>query len=318
MIELSRLALYKALRRKLKNQQNLNPIETEILEFTEVNYYVLFNIEPFFLTVDLHPGEYYQQSDLSEYHFNADGLSRDTIVDQLRKNIESLRTERAESTESDYNSEFKVNIMQLKSKLSRLISDDNQNDNQKTEKPRNIFNGIIKELCSFNYALFSGNAEPVFSSTESMPQVFLSHAYIDKLYSYALFQFFLEKGIYLYIDWMHEEAQTDSRKLKALLNMELSHSEQLLFLRTTNSELCIQGQHYIRPWCMWEIGNYYRNSNHCVKSNMRGKGREQSYLLNLYSVDRYEKDLHLHGFRILESIEKSMMVGREITPARET
>ena len=306
MIELSRLALYKTLLSKIEKQQDNQPIESEILHFLRVNINTLNKIEPYFLTVDLRPGEYYNPTDYPEFFSHADERSRNTIVKQLQENIETLKVDKVD---------LKEKVIQLKTGLGRLIPNNSQNNNQKEEKPRNIFYGIIKELCSFNNALFSGNAEPFFPGTGTMPQVFLSHAYIDKLYSYVLFQFFLEKGIYLYVDWMHEEAQTDGRQLKNILNKELSHSEQLLFLRTTNSELCIQGQHYIRPWCMWEIGNYYRNSNHCIKPNMYGKGGDQLYLLNLYSVDRYENDLHLHGFRILEGIERRMMVGKEIEPS---
>ena len=44
---------------------------------------------------------------------------------------------------------------------------------------------------------------------------------------------------------------------KKILDDELNRSNQLLFLRTINSELRIRGNHGIRQWCSWEIGNFY-------------------------------------------------------------
>lgn len=45
---------------------------------------------------------------------------------------------------------------------------------------------------------------------------------------------------------------------KKILEKALEESEQLLFLRTTNSELRVPGNNNsIRQWCSWEIGNFY-------------------------------------------------------------
>lgn len=131
---------------------------------------------------------------------------------------------------------------------------------------------------------------------EDKPQVFLSHAYADKIYTILLFYYFYVHGIYLYVDWMHQEKQTDGRVLKRTLQKELSDSCQLLFLRSANSEMNIRGKHHIRPWCSWELGNFYSLKHSCEK-----------YFLNLYSVDGYA-DMHLDGMKLLKGIVGGKLV----------
>lgn len=92
-------------------------------------------------------------------------------------------------------------------------------------------------------------------------RVFLSYAYEDKAYTLALFLYFLKKGIYLYIDWMHNSKIPKGTTLKKKLNENLKKCNQLLLLRSINMELNIRGNSYIRPWCSWEIGNFYMQSN---------------------------------------------------------
>lgn len=128
-------------------------------------------------------------------------------------------------------------------------------------------------------------------------QVFLSHAYQDKLYTILLFHYFYNKEIYLYIDWMHQGEESDGQTLKHNLYTELSKSDQLLFLRSVNSELNIQGKHYVRPWCSWELGNYY-----ALKKSY-GK-----YILNLYSIDGYTNNLQLHGMSPFRRIENGRLI----------
>lgn len=93
-------------------------------------------------------------------------------------------------------------------------------------------------------------------------QVFLSHAYIDRVYTLGLFLYFYDKGIYLYIDWMHQSQGLFTRNLKHNLIAAINNSAQLLFLRTLNSELGLQGgSRQIREWCAWEIGTFDYKSN---------------------------------------------------------
>ena len=93
-------------------------------------------------------------------------------------------------------------------------------------------------------------------------QVFLSHAFVDKLYTLGLFLYFCEKNVYLYVDWMHQPKNSKTKKLKGNLIQEIIKSDQLLFLRTLNSELALQGgKRQIREWCAWEIGTFDYKTN---------------------------------------------------------
>lgn len=93
-------------------------------------------------------------------------------------------------------------------------------------------------------------------------QVFLSHTFVDRLYTLGLFLYFYEQNIYLYVDWMHQPKNSKTKKLKGNLIQEVNKSVQLLFLRTLNSELALQGgKRQIREWCAWEIGTFDYKTN---------------------------------------------------------
>lgn len=88
-------------------------------------------------------------------------------------------------------------------------------------------------------------------------QVFLSHAFADRLYTLGLFLYFYDQNVYLYIDWMSQDENSKTVALKKNLTQEIKNSNQLLFLRTLNSELLLQGgKKHIREWCAWEIGTF--------------------------------------------------------------
>lgn len=93
-------------------------------------------------------------------------------------------------------------------------------------------------------------------------QVFLSHAFVDRLYTLGLFLYFYQRSVYLYVDWMHQPKNSKTKKLKGNLIQEIIKSDQLLFLRTLNSELALQGgKRQIREWCAWEIGTFDYKTN---------------------------------------------------------
>ena len=170
---------------------------------------------------------------------------------------------------------------------------------------RGLFNQVINELGAFNEKTVLREELPrQCLEREGMNQVFLSHAYDDRLYAGALFDFFYHRGIYLYVDWMHHDEIKEGKKLKTILTQELSRSEQLLFLRTINSELNISGKQYLRPWCSWELGNFYR------------KNGAEKYLINLYSVQDYgnSNDIMLHGLKLYTGTSNGLLLGREIIP----
>lgn len=112
-------------------------------------------------------------------------------------------------------------------------------------------------------------------------QVFLSHAFEDRLYTLGLFLYFYNQNVYLYIDWMHQSENSKTKKLKYNLTQEIRNSNQLLFLRTLNSELALHGgKRGIREWCAWEIGTFDYKTN----------GEEDSrFYINRFRQNRQSK-----------------------------
>lgn len=52
---------------------------------------------------------------------------------------------------------------------------------------------------------------------------------------------------------MWDGVNNNSSINKSNLESALADSDQLLFLRTTNSELRVRGNNSVRQWCAWEI-----------------------------------------------------------------
>ncbi|HEL9598552.1 TPA: hypothetical protein ACGOW9_001396 [Streptococcus suis] len=143
-------------------------------------------------------------------------------------------------------------------------------------------------------------------------QVFLSHAYLDRLYTLGLFKFFYDKGVYLYIDWMHNTASNQQNvvPLKQLLGQELDNSNQLLFLRTINSELSISGgNHQVRQWCSWEIG-YFEKSKGLNSQN------NKLFYIDAYideTIDEYyysnnHKSFLINNFNLFRNVQNGNLV----------
>lgn len=130
-----------------------------------------------------------------------------------------------------------------------------------------FFNSLLNLMIDISNRAISGwsfttefiNKRPVF---ENCNQVFLSHAFADKLYTFSLFIYMLSNDIFLYVDWMFSPEFVNGIDIKANLKKELLRSKQLLFLRTINSELTIRGSGNIRGWCSWELGSFY-SLDHC-------------------------------------------------------
>ena len=130
---------------------------------------------------------------------------------------------------------------------------------------------------------------------ESKNQVFLSHAFDDKLYTLSLFIFMYERDIFLYVDWMFTRPFGNGENIKINLSNELSKSLQLLFLRTINSEFNIRGSGNIRGWCSWELGNFY----------IQNKGnRGEKYYIELYkNKTKQKRNRQLDGIKPLNKVE---------------
>ncbi|MFU2164872.1 hypothetical protein ACMZ6Z_08870 [Streptococcus pluranimalium] len=160
--------------------------------------------------------------------------------------------------------------------LSKLIYDEkkwvkyNQNSKKLTSNIRRCILKVLDAITEFQNAqiVYTDNLIEILNSEYPITQVnrnnqvFLSHAYVDRIYTLGLFLYFYDKGIYLYIDWMHQAQGLLTKKIKNNLLSAINNSAQLLFLRTLNSELGLQGgSRQIREWCAWEIGTFDYKSN---------------------------------------------------------
>ena len=121
-------------------------------------------------------------------------------------------------------------------------------------------------------------------------QTFLSYAYDDKGLTQALFYYFWVNSGFLYVDWMWNGAFNSGSLIKENLENALEDSEQFLFLRTTNSELKVRGNHTIRQWCAWEIGNFYT------------KHKDQKFYTSFYDKTK-PNNVILDTFKPMEKVE---------------
>lgn len=273
MEQLSRVQLYQNLARK-NISENLGTV-------LHVNISILLGVEELFLTSD-------ERNEISEPNFMQ-------LSSRIRDNIERLEIDNFEG--SNYLR------LRLRENILKMINNYERTDKVTKKNARNLFNKLINSLADYNDKMLDSDIQ--FEGRKrvcGMPQVFLSHAYDDKAYSFALFDYFYERGIYLYVGWMHNEIEEDGRIVKEILQTRLEESSQLLFLRTLNSELDIEGKQMLRPWCAWELGNFYRKES-----------GEEKYLINLYSVDCYANAL-IHGLKIFTGVLGNRLQGIEIIP----
>lgn len=269
-------------RSNLYQQMFNDPTYSDVLhKMMNINLAILAEIEQMFLSQD---SPNIEKADKDPF-----------IVNFLKNNIQTI--------ENTYQGDKQVE--RLCKKLSKLAKEYENKDAKENQNARLLFNKIINELGAFNEKQVLVDELPThyISKPENMPQIFLSHAYDDRLFALALFHYFYNQNIYLFVDWMHNGEIKDGRTLKSILEDELRNSEQLLFLRTLNSELDIQGKHMLRSWCAWELGNFHYRS-------------QEKYLINLYSVDKYE-NRQLHGLMLYTGIVGNRLNGTEILPTEE-
>ncbi len=117
-----------------------------------------------------------------------------------------------------------------------------------------------------------------------MKKVFVSHAYEDRLYTFCLFLYLLDKEILAYVDWIFSPAFDHGGDIKSNLSKHIYEADQLLFIRSNNSELRAMknpnryGNKYdIKGWCALEIGEYYYHKHYEENKN------DDQFYLKLYS-----------------------------------
>lgn len=202
-----------------------------------------------------------------ELHDKLDELDElDELEDELDDKLHDLIW--SDSEKNKRKRKIEMDIRRIISKVLDAITD-YQNDQIKEID-------AIVQIINENYSNTDANKRN---------QVFLSHAFMDKLYTLGLFLYFFEQNVYLYVDWMHQPKNSKTKKLKGNLIQEINNSVQLLFLRTLNSELALQGgKRQIREWCAWEIGTFDYKTNGLDKSrfyinrfrqNKQSKSRSQ-------------------------------------------
>ena len=165
---------------------------------------------------------------------------------------------------------------------------------------KNIVKLLLDELITYQNIVLEKNYRKVWfypdntKSTSNYPQIFLSYAFTDRGLTMGLFVYFFLNGAFLYVNWMWCGAESNSAITKKELDRQLSNSKQFLFLRTTNSELRIAGNHQVRQWCSWEIGNYY-------SKHIGGK-----FYINFYGAVPSSNDI-LSTFNIFHYVSNGVM-----------
>lgn len=186
----------------------------------------------------------------------------------------------------------KMAVQRITELIQNQINEKKGKENLATLPFKTYFRYLIKAIAYYQEEIIKDNYIE-FSDMESIrttrKQTFLSYAYYDKGLTQALFIYFWVRSGFLYVNWMWDGVNSHSSLTKGKLERALSDSNQLLFLRTTNSELRVRGNNSVRQWCAWEIGNYYT------------KHKDEKYYTSFY--DRTEpKNDFLDTFRPMKEV----------------
>ena len=163
-----------------------------------------------------------------------------------------------------------------------------------------IVSSLFREIADYHNTIIEKNFVKVWFEKDNkrnnfnLPQTFLSYAYKDKGVTLGLFLYFLFNGGLLYVNWMWSGVNEHSGITKNELDKALDQSSQFLFLRTPNSDLDYQGgNHTIRQWCSWEIGNYYT------------KEKDKKYYIDFYG--RSKKNDLLFTFKTFHKVSDGII-----------
>ena len=235
---------------------------------------------------------------LSDLILNFDGfVSLLNANISLLDGVEDYFLVNEDTTEVNRDNDIRAIIENRSSLLSNYLRDKELEkfltDLLKSTSNDLAFNRLLNTLNSIsNKELSKGIGILPLEKMPEMKQVFLSYAYVDKLYTICLFLLMLHNGILLYVDWIFCDELNDGRDIKKNLSKELNKSEQLLFFRTVNSELHIKGNLDIRGWCAWELGSFY---------HMDENNNEEKYYLELYD-NKKAFNRQLDGIKKLKGI----------------
>lgn len=161
-----------------------------------------------------------------------------------------------------------------------------------------LFSSVISASESLSDGRLDSIDKREFDHKNLVNQIFLSHAYLDRTYTFALFCYLYSRGIYIYVDWMHSSLLPNGVLIKSNLSNNLSLSKKLLFLASVNSELSIRGGSSVRQWCSWEIGNFYTQCRpkyvlriYQPLEGIKSKSSLKNPIFNSFSPIKSSKDL---------------------------
>lgn len=216
---------------------------------------------------------------------------------KLIKGFEKLiNDENIKEREINYNKILKNNTNEISDKdfikqIKNLISEQNKKSGSILTF-KTFFRYLLKSMSIYHEKIIERNYIEVLNGEKARDrrkQVFLSYSYDDKGLTQALFYYFWMNAGFLYVDWMWNNVNPNSFITKRKIEDALKESNQFLFLRTTNSELKVQGNNSIRQWCAWEIGNYYT------------KHRGNKYYTSFYDTEKPKNDM-LDTFKPLKEV----------------
>lgn len=202
----------------------------------------------------------------SRFENNMNEVRNLEFVHFIRNYLEKIKIKNERKTELSFRDEFRLLLKAITAYQDTIISDD--------------------MFLKLNYQELKKNKI----------QTFLSYAYYDKGLTTAFFTYFLRQNGFLYVNWMWDGANRKGSITKKVLEEALEDSEQLLFLRTTNSEMRIQGNNQsIRQWCSWEIGNFYTKHN------------DNKFYTSFYDKAEPKNDL-LDSFKAMREVENGIII----------
>ena len=314
MQELLRLRLYNSLLNDTNIEEGVNRYVADnfsyiLRQILNVNTSVLTGVENYYISpgYDGYTDNYEERFylDYPEQYMERIGFRGQIDYREIGQNIPYEVIQR-------YNDARERLIGNIRTAISDSIRRENNRENYRENHSKYLFSSILTELSIFNNTVF--NSDNILfdrvraDRSSEMPQVFLSHAFKDSLYAYALFLYFLDKGIWLYVDWMNQGPYTDGDRLKLSLFNELIGSNQLLFLRTPQSELSLKGNKSITQWCAWEIGNFYGQGCSCYR-----RCPYEQYIINLYSESNDSfNNMVFHGMQKLTDVKNRRLIGETI------
>ena len=304
---------------------NVKYKERKMEEISEkLNRYELFQLAANVLNAD-HLGELYLKKEFLLENVDSNVLNSIFFREQaneirkmfqnsatLIRNLENRPNYEKRVFHSLYNEnlrnvEYDSFIESVQAEMQRSFEDDKFNYDQ-------LLNRLIRSIAFYQNRIIEKylvllSIDNSIRLRNNRPQSFLSYAYLDRGLSLALFYYFLRNKAFLYVDWMWRGAVGNGRQLKYDLNCALCRSNQLLFLRTPNSELKIQGGNgYVRHWCAWEIGNFYAKGdcfgefqNHCRKFITNFSGNDGNSIVSSDNV-------FLSTFSVMNKVENGIIV----------